>query len=155
MCDSFFHHHCSHLSWKAAFNVSSIIDSPSIRRACLNTAELLPCAMESGRLFQEWHRAILPCLYSFFSSGCFDLFFAPGVGFLYPPFPLFVVPPPSAPPGMNDSQREQAVSLPKSVERGEKAMQHSQSSTLISPCCVTLQKANVPNSYSVFFFPWL
>ncbi len=62
----FFHHHCSHLSWKTAFDVSSIIDSPSIRRACLNTAELLPCAMESGRLLKEWRRAILPRLYSFF-----------------------------------------------------------------------------------------
>ncbi len=62
----FFHHHCSHLSWKTAFDVSSIIDSPSIRHACLNTAELLPCAMESGRLLKEWRRAILPRLYSFF-----------------------------------------------------------------------------------------
>ncbi len=149
----FFHHHCSHLSWKAAFDVSSIIDSPSIHRSCLNTAELLPCAMESGRLLKGWRRAILPRLYSFFSSGCFDLFFAPGVGFLDPPLPLFAVPPPSAPPGMNDSLREQALSLPKSVEHCEKAMQQSQSSTLISPCCVTLQKPNVPNSYLVFFFP--
>ncbi len=56
-------------------------------------------------------------------------------------------------PWYSDSLWEQALSLPKSVEHGEKAMQQSQSSTLISPCCVTLQKANVPNSYLFFFFP--
>ncbi len=93
----FFHHHCSHLSWKAAFDVSSIIDSPSIHRSCLNTAELLPCAMESGRLLKGWRRAILPRLYSFFSSGCFDLFFAPGVGFLDPPFLYLQCPHPPHP----------------------------------------------------------
>lgn len=135
-------------SFQCQFDNRQAVYSPCVLKYCR------VAAVCDGRLFKEWHRAILPCLYSFLfsSSGCFDLFFAPGVGLLDPPFPLFAVPPLSAPPGMNDSLREQAVSLPKSVEHGEKAMQQSQSSTLISPCCVTLQKANVPNSYLLFFF---
>ncbi len=96
----FFHHHCSHLSWKTAFDVSSIIDSPSIRRACLNTAELLPCAMESGRLLKEWRRAILPRLYSFFPLDALTSSLHQVWVSLIPLFLYLQCPPPSAPPGI-------------------------------------------------------
>lgn len=97
-------------------------------------------------------------LVSFLSCRCFDFFIVLGVCFL--DLTLLLLDSPHPPPpkslhaphlALNDSLL--LLFLSKSKELGEKAVLPSQSTTLISLRCITLQKPCIPHTHPFVFFP--